>query len=394
MEPSRFTFPSPGFSRYWNEGRGKSMLKQLTSVPQENEIRACIPLLFQCDELADAVIREVYQKMGFRSANELIDQTLEHYPAISDNVPESLQQLLHAFHCIPDWLERTKAETGATLCRRAGVNAFIVLRNYCLMGGYESAAINKPLIFTEALQKGASKRITETTEFWYNATGEQALLQQGPGFKHALKIRLMHAYARVSVEAMSDWDTAAWGKPINHWDMVATNLGFSIVFLDGLKSLGIKPTVEEEEGLFHLWKYLGYLLGIPENLLPNTKTEAIRELYLWTMSQPPADADTCSLAESLMNEPINASFPKRKWQKKLALQVHLSYNQFFLGKTSCQNMGLPKSKLTWVPYLTKFTRSASELFAFNKGYRKKQSYSGRKKQLAIINKYLRSNTEN
>lgn len=393
MEPARFTYPSPGFSQYWNKGRGKALLKLLDSIPEEPEIKACLPLLFQADDLADAVIREVYQTMGFQQANTLIDTALEHYPVIPEETPESLQQLLHEFHHIPEWLNNEKMEIGAALCRRAGVAAFIVLRNYCLMGGYESSAINKPLIFTEALRKGAAKRIAETTEFWVNATGEKALSQGAIGFRHTFKIRLMHAYARVSVQAMPDWDTAAWGKPINDWDMLATNLGFSIVFLNGLNNLGIKSTVEEEEGLFHFWKYTGFLLGIPEDLLPDTKVEAIRELYKWTMCQPPADNDTCLLAESLMNEPIYASFPKRKWQKQLALNIHLSYNHYFLGKASCRNMGLPETKLTFIPYLTKYSRAINEsLVALSSFYKKRQLRSGRQKQLSVIRKYLNITT--
>ncbi len=55
------------------------------------------------------------------------------------------------------------------------------------MGGYESSAINKPLIYTQALKKGAAKRMAETVEFWVHVTGEDAMQRDGIGFKSAIK---------------------------------------------------------------------------------------------------------------------------------------------------------------------------------------------------------------
>ncbi|HBW81055.1 MAG TPA: DUF2236 domain-containing protein, partial [Sphingobacterium sp.] len=59
------------------------------------------------------------------------------------------------------------------------------------------------------------------------------------------------------------WQTEKWGIPLNTWDMLATNLGFSLVYLTGLKRMKFNILKSEVDGLFHVWKFIGTLLGIP-----------------------------------------------------------------------------------------------------------------------------------
>ena len=67
--------------------------------------------------------------------------------------------------------------------------------------------------------------------------------------------------------------------------MIAAYTGFSLVFMQGLKKLGVKISEQEELGVFHLWKYIGYLLGIPPEFLPENKQQAVEHLYLWSSTQ-------------------------------------------------------------------------------------------------------------
>ncbi|HTA81327.1 MAG TPA: oxygenase MpaB family protein [Bacteroidia bacterium] len=390
MLPARFTYPSPGFSHYWNYGAGKKMLKQLDHIPQKESIEEYAKTLMEYDKTGDNVIAEVFDALGFHKANELVNNILDQGINNVNDVPESLKELFAEVDTVPEWLNWDLLETGSAFCQRTGVFALIVLRNYCLMGGYESSAINKPLIYTGALKKGAAKRITETMEFWVNATGKGAMKQGAIGFKHTIKVRLMHAFARHSILKSTDWDNDMWGAPINQCDMVATNLGFSIVFMEGLKRVGFKPTEEEVKGLLHLWKYIGYVLGIPPSYLPDTEKQAIESLYKWTMFQSPADEDTKALAFALMNEPILSNFPTHKWQKKLLIKLHLAYNYFFLDDRACQTMGLPKSKIWYLPYLAwLMNRSKEYVVMANKSLFNYSVRAGRKDHENVKRMYLR-----
>ncbi len=371
--PKRYHYPSPGFARYWESGHGKKLAASLKGgFPDERQISRNVPLLFETDQLADQVVREVIMANGFPKTMDWIAKGLNNVNA--EEIPAPLRQMIDFSLKQPHWLDLTKLENGARLCRRAGAAGLLVLRNYCLMGGYESSAINKPLFFTEALKKGAAKRMAETTEFWVKVVGENAL-SETVGLKECITVRLMHAFARVSILDRSDWKTDEWGQPLNQWDMIATNLGFSILFLNGLRLLGMKPTDEEIEGLFHFWKYVGYLLGIPAELLPGNESQAIQLLYSWTITQPPADADTKALARALMNEPLTSNYPSKMWQKKRVVQMHLGYNYFFLGKASCEAMGLPSKGWTIYPAMMRLQMGIQEM---------KNRFSSRARQKSIL----------
>lgn len=388
MIPSRFYYPSPGFSVYWKSGNGKELSKRLRGTfPEKAEIELLIPRLFEIDSPADQVIRKVYQAHGFRQADAWIEALLRGDTRVE--CPDCLKELVSEITHTPSWLNPELLEAGASLCRRSGSLGLMVLRNYCLMGGYESSAINKPLVFTGALKKGAAKRLTETTEFWVRIIGENALRKPENGLKECLKVRLMHAYARVSILDEGKWQEADWGAPLNQWDMIATNLGFSIIFLDGIRKLGMRITEKEIEGLFHFWKYVGYLLGIPEAYLPENESDAIRAIYSWTITQPPADEDTLALAKALVIEPIEGPFPAKNWQKKLVYNTHLSYSRFFLGKTSCDTMLLPDTNWRFFPPTQAFLIRLSQSFV----HRSEKSYlrsvaRNRKRQTKVVNAYL------
>ncbi|WP_435524772.1 hypothetical protein [Chryseobacterium indoltheticum] len=104
-------------------------------------------------------------------------------------------------------------KAGAELCMRSNLDSLISLRDYCLIGGYDYAYLNKPLVATEALKKGAVKRLSETLDFWVNVTRYDALELHKKGYEFAIKTRLIHSYARLSIKKhYKSWDTEKLGR--------------------------------------------------------------------------------------------------------------------------------------------------------------------------------------
>lgn len=391
--PERFTTNTTSFANYWENGIGKLLLHKLDVKPDLKEAEKFIPLLFEYDKTADDVVKEIYLRDGFYKGHTLINHYLDN--GIEDeNISPEIKKLFNEIEYLPEWLDKDLLAAGSALCRRAGASSLIVLRDYCLMGGYESAAINKPLIFTGALKKGAVKRLAETLEFWVNITGENALERDEIGFKSVIKTRMIHSFSRVNILEKTDWDTNKWGIPLNQWDMLATQLGFSLVYLVGLRKIGFKPDDQEIAGLFHFWKYIGYLLGIPEKYLPDNEKEAVKALYLWTMTQSAADNDSIALAHALTAEPFLVSFPKYKISKKLLQQSHLAYNYFFLGDISCQSLQLPRSFLGWVVKLSVIVNQLKQASITSPKKYRKMVEKGRKEQEKVKYIYLHINMKN
>lgn len=374
--PSRFKTNTSSFQHYWTEGAGVDLLKKLPKQPDLREAHNLVPYLFACDESADALVKQLHQQVGFAKGQQLLRDYLTAPNNVNHPFKEALNTFFNPIDSTPSWLNWELLESGIAVSQRAGLSGLIVLRDYCLMGGYESAAINKPLIYTGALKKGAVKRLADTVDFWVDIMENGALTSGQIGYQKVMETRMIHSFSRINILAKTDWDKSEWGLPLNQWDMLATNLGFSLVFIVGLQRMKFQILPEEITAVLHLWKYIGYLLGIPLHLLPDTEQQAIEALYYWTMTQKEGDADSRLLAQALQEEPIVAYYPESAIGRKMMREIHLYYNHFLLGNYSCQLLGLDTTKIGAIAYLnvlknkirnSKFRLTKQRQLLINKG---------------------------
>jgi len=378
---------SPHFKDFWTTGNGKQLIDFSGAEVSFKDFDKFSRYFYHVDELGDDVVKEVYSIKKFQEASREIEQYIRKGVSETDDVPASVQSLFQQTQAVPNWLDYNLLKSGAELCMRSNVDSLISLRDYCLIGGYDYAYLNKPLIVTEALKKGAVKRLSETLDFWVNATRYNALEIHAKGYEFAIKTRLIHSYARLSIKKhYKNWDKENWGEPINSWDMMATYIGFSLVFLHSLKKLGNTFSDEEERGLFHLWKYVGYLLGIPEDLLPDDKKQATEYFYLWTAIQPPSDKDSILLAHSLLNESLENPILKYGFQKKMLRFLHISCTWFLLDDAVCKRLEIPKVFGKSVFPNTK--RFINKIYN-NVVSRKNRIAKGNKDQMQVLKDYLR-----
>lgn len=378
---------SPHFKDFWGKGNGKLLIQFSGAEVSFQNFEKFASYYYHVDKEGDQVVKDVYFTKKFQDASKEIEHYIRNGVSETDDVPESVKKLFTQTQQIPDWLDYNLLKSGAELCMRGNIDSLISLRDYCLIGGYDYAYLNKPLIVTEALKKGAVKRLSETLDFWVNATRYNALDLHAKGYEFAIKTRLIHSYARLSIKKhYKDWDTKTWGEPINSWDMMATYIGFSLVFLHSLKKLGNTYSKAEEQGLFHLWKYVGYLLGIPEDLLPENKKQATEYFYLWSSVQPPSDKDSVLLAHSLLNESLENPILKYKFQRKNLRYLHICCTWFLLDDEVCKRLQIPD-----VPNRNIFPQTKRLI---NKIYdniisRRIRIKKGNKDQLKVLEDYLR-----
>lgn len=331
------------FKNFWERGNGQELLDWAEIKPDIQTFYKYAPLYQQVDDVGDEVVKETYLKLKYKEASAIIQKYSVQSISKIDEAPENVKKLFLQLQEIPLWFDKDLANNGARFCMRTGANGLMILRDFTLMGGYDFAYISKPLIFTEALKKGAVKRLKDTLEFWVNVTRENALTPNSEAYQLIVRTRLMHSYARLKIKQKTEqWDYANWGEPINSWDMIATYTGFSLVFMQGLKKLGIIISDEEEKGLFHLWKYIGYLLGIPVDYLPNNRQQAVEQFYWWTTIQDEGDDDSAQLAQALLQENLDNTIYKRSFQRKILKNLHQSMNWFLLDKEINKRLQIPK----------------------------------------------------
>lgn len=337
---------SGAFSSYWKEGEGDFLRSLLSKDIDLKMAEKLVPLFNQVDEVGDSVAVEYLFDHSLHEGLERLLQDLK--SPLKATASDAFIAFYEQFNTVPEWVEFPVIEAGAQFSNRGGTASLSVLRNYSLMGGYESSALIKPLIFSGALKKGAVKRLASTVDFWINVTSLDALKIGGKGWESCVRTRMIHSYSRLMILKHSSWKSEDYGMPLNYWDMQATYLGFSIVFIDGLCKFGFVPTIEESTGTLHLWNYVSYLLGIPSAYLPKDEVEAVDYLYLWSRTQMGADADSRALARSLYEEPTTVHFEKNKLRIRFVKAVNLAMNLHLLGRESMDKLDLPKSKMSWI----------------------------------------------
>ncbi|MGH8493832.1 MAG: oxygenase MpaB family protein [Moraxellaceae bacterium] len=343
--PSRI--PDPSSRQNW---KVRALGRLLTSANLEftqEQLDTYIPYLNAGDPLADAVIA-MYGEFPAGQGRKMMEQALEHGIATVTDAPQALVDLFRQLDEIPVWLDIDKCNLGCDATRRTGWFAELCLRNVSLMGGYLVAAAAKPLVFTGQLDRMAPRRLVETGIFWTGVTTRDGMQRYNTGFKSAVRVRLMHAQVRVMLKKSGKWDEAAWGHPINQSDSMATILEFSSIFTMGLRLLGFRFTREEREGVVHLWRYAGYLLGVDERILPANEDDSLRALMLQYLLHGEPDEDTRALGQALNGVPMQYAGDVA-WKQVMA-RIETNYRSAFtrlmLSDAGGDALGLPKS-LGW-----------------------------------------------
>lgn len=266
-------------------------------------------------------------------------------------VPPALRHLVQQVLAVPPWLDERRLRRGARVLQASGRMGMMVLRDAALMAGYQASAINQTLLRTGQLQRGAPKRVAETGQWWLACTEVDGLRPGAPGFELTLKVRLMHALVRVRLSAQPDWDRDRLGVPINQLDMQATYLAFSVVQLLGLRLTGDLIARRDADAVMHLWRYVGWLMGVDESLMCDDERAGRVLLYRNLLSQAPSDESSVALGRALMDEPLARPYRwGAAWRGRWDRACHLSLVRWFIGAAGMRNLGLP-AVWPWYPLL-------------------------------------------
>lgn len=353
--------------------------------PTPEEWRRIGEALDRSDPLADALV-EWMATAGMGPARTLFEQALEQGIESVADAPAPLREFFAVVDRRPDWLDNGLLARGAQACQLCGNTGSQVLRDAALMGGYQASGLNRVLVMTGALEKGAGKRIAETSTWWMACTATGGMARFGIGFKLTLRVRLVHAIVRRHVGRRDDWDRARDGVPINQMDMAATQLAFSALFLLGVRTLGVFLSRDDGRAVMHLMRYSGWLMGIEEQFLPTGEQEARRMLYQMALSLTDPDEAGRTLARALLDEPLNRPYRFAPGLRRFyERERNLSINSFFLGTRAMKALGLPWRPLPWYPLLSMPVNAVRYLIGNRSGAaRLRAAAAGRVRQQAWI----------
>ena len=263
---------------------------------------------------------------------------------------DAVKRAVETVENTPDWVDRGVLAEGARALRRGGCDGMYFARDVALMGGYQFSDLNKTLVRTGALEKGANQRFAETMRWALDVTGDGGLEPWAAGFTSTVHVRLIHSLVRRHVRAMDDWDESRWGVPVNQTDMGATLAGALIAPGAGALTMGVMCTPRELDAIAHLTRYVGWLMGVRDEFLPRDFRDAIRLLCHLVSAQSEPDETSALLAAPMASDPLRWSFGAfEPVRRRLARAQHLSVAAAFLGPRTMRALGLPTLVLPWYP---------------------------------------------
>lgn len=353
--------------------------------PSSAQWQALGHALHHGDPLADALACWMAEQ-GMSTAMPLFERALTQGITAVTGAPPALRDFFAAVDARPAWIDEAAMADGAQACHRAGLAGLFALRDLSLMGGYQASAINQTLLRTGDLTRGTQRRLAETTLWWLDCTAIGGMARHGAGFQGTLRVRVIHALVRRRLLATPEWSVAALGLPINQVDMQATYLAFSVLFLLGQRALGVPVGSADAHAVMHLWRAIGWAMGVDERWLSHSEAEGRVALYQNLLSQAPPDASSALMGRALMDEPLHRPYARfARLRRRFEQARHLSLERYFLGRAGMQALGLPDMVLPWYPLISAPGNAAWHLSQrLAPGGRERLARRGRAAQLAYL----------
>ncbi|TRW88455.1 DUF2236 domain-containing protein [Mycolicibacterium sp. 018/SC-01/001] len=283
--------------------------------------------LDQGDRLGDAWYADARARGSVRQAREEFNTAVQHgVEAVPDPSP-ALVELFTQINTEPDWLDWDLFDRGATVFRRYGKELYPYF-GMATFAGYRTPSVTKPLILTGAYTgNSALNRFWETCKHWTDVSEPDGMRRGNPGYVTSLHVRLLHCMIRARIGSHREWDRPRLGVPISQFNMFTTLMAGSIISGVQLRTLGYRTTDDDIVAMLHMWRYIGYVMGVETPWYPETIEDGYRAMRLTALAQRTEDNDDSrKLCHSFMDS-YKPAADVRGWQR---VRAELDY-RFQLG---------------------------------------------------------------
>jgi len=263
----------------------------ISSLPQRLADRSeilkderVIELMSTATMLGDVVADPYATLMAEQSFKGLIDMLQlacrEGIDAVPAPPPE-LEAFIASMEQRPAWLDMELVRQGQRVERIPA--AF--LAPFATRGAFVATFMNTyaalPMALTGALGgRKASRRVNETSAYFTTTALPGALERYGPGFEATAMVRLMHSMVRYNALKRSDqWDQSVYGIPVPQVDQMPAGLLNIYMLASRARSKGRTEFTAAERAVVEFSRYRCFLLGLPEELLPQTIDGTLHYLH-------------------------------------------------------------------------------------------------------------------
>lgn len=287
---------------------------------KRNDLETAVPLIYRegyekaCardSKTADAYIRHttIGDPMAERAVEDLasgadddrtIRAALDRYQDSRIFIPRSLRDLVESASEVPAWFEPDLAKIASLAFFRNPKIVLAALATGAIVEGF-STLISKSFYLRSRLLENGVRRLKQNNLHLFDQFLPDGMVPGGDGWKLTLRTRLVHARSRVLLKNSGQWDVATFGMPISTAQMLFAAACFSGRLMQHVDSLGGGFSSEERTAYVHVWRYSGFLLGIPDAILFRDEASAVRIFEIGKLCEPPPDEYGIIMANSIIN---------------------------------------------------------------------------------------------
>ena len=251
--------------------------------------------------IGDPELDPIMQELSSMPPDDLhrfIGAAVEQHDEVARKAPQVLRDFFKNLEEPPPWLNRRAFEPGI---RAFHANVDLMLAAFVtgvLVEGF-STRIAKSFRITGRVA-ATKRRLQQNNRHMLEIFFPGGLDRDGDGWKLSTRIRFVHSRIRALLANSDDWDHEAWGVPVSTAHLGYAISVFSKRLLDYSRLLGTSYNKEERESVMSVWRYSGHLMGIPDTILYRNTAEAEKIYKIGFICEPPADADSVAVANTLI----------------------------------------------------------------------------------------------
>ena len=206
---------------------------------------------------------------------------------------------------------------------------------------YSKVLLHHSFFITGRVRDQGVRRLGQNNRHMMEIFLPGGLYRDGDGWKLSVRIRIVHARLRHLLRNSEDWDAEAWGAPISAAHLGYAISSFSARLLKHMKTLGADYNDEEYNSFMAVWRYSGYLMGIPETILFHDADEALKLYDVGQMCEPDSPTESVVMAHSLVNSaPLIAGVTDPADRRSLAQYVY-RISRILIGMEAAESLMFP-----------------------------------------------------
>ena len=293
--------------------------------------------------IGDPELDPIMEELASLPPNDLhrfIGAGIEQRDEVLREAPQSLRDFFNNIED-PPWLDYEAFRPGI---RAFHTNVDLMLVAFVtgvLVEGF-STLIAKSFKITGRVAS-TKRRLQQNNRHMLDIFFPGGLYRDGDGWKLSMRIRIIHSQIRSLLAKSDDWNHEAWGTPVSAAHLGLAISVFSKRLLEYSTQVGADFSREEEESVLSVWRYAGYLMGIPESILYTNDADAEKIYKTGYMCEPPPDSDSVAVANLLIQAIPTVADVTDPAEKQNLIDLAYRLSRALIGRKRADQFQFPKT---------------------------------------------------